>query len=112
MARIPGMETAKIICDLRQDGVERYVALMRHGERIIDTAENDLLMDLTEEGKRTAYEFGRSLPSDAPIGKNASRNYTISTLFRHWSHLYKDVILWMLTAGRLGTESGVISRNA
>ncbi len=40
---------------------------MRHAERPIDTAENDLFMQLTEAGKQAAYEFGQALPPDSLI---------------------------------------------
>ena len=56
-----------VINDLHRKGVKKYVVLMRHAERPIDTAENDLAMKLTEDGKQAAYEFGRSLPSDSLI---------------------------------------------
>ncbi len=61
------METAKIINDLHRDGITKYVMLMRHSERSIGTAETDLLMELTEEGKQAAYEFGQALRSDSLI---------------------------------------------
>jgi len=67
MEKAFGIETLKIINDLHQKGISRYVALMRHAERPIDTAENDLFMQLTETGKQAAYEFGQALPSDSLI---------------------------------------------
>jgi len=60
-----GMETANVIKDLHKDGIESYVLLMRHSARVIDTAENDGAMELTEEGKQAAYEFGKALPPNA-----------------------------------------------
>lgn len=62
-----GLETLKVIKDLQQEGIDSYVALMRHAERYIDTAENDELMGLTEEGKQAAREFGKGLSPEALI---------------------------------------------
>ena len=62
-----GRKTVKIINDLQQAGVDKYVVLMRHSARQFGTAEDDPFMRLTEEGKQAAYEFGRALPSDPPI---------------------------------------------
>lgn len=64
---IIGMETLQIINDLRQQGIDSYVALMRHSARFTDTAENDRLMGLTEEGKQAAFEFGKALPPGSLI---------------------------------------------
>jgi phosphohistidine phosphatase SixA len=62
-----GMETANVIYDLHKDGIESYVVLMRHSARVIDTAENDAIMELTEEGRQAAYELGKALPPNALI---------------------------------------------
>lgn len=64
-ANTVGLKTLKVINDLHRDGIKTYVALMRHSARHYGTAENDELMELTEEGKQTASEFGRALPSDS-----------------------------------------------
>jgi broad specificity phosphatase PhoE len=62
-----GSKTLALLYDLRQQGIENYTVLMRHAERPIDSPENDLLMQITEDGKRAAYEFGRGLPADSPF---------------------------------------------
>lgn len=62
-----GVQTLKVINDLHQSGVNTYVVLMRHSARQYSTAENDELMELTEEGKKTSFEFGRALPFDSSI---------------------------------------------
>ncbi|HEY54417.1 MAG TPA: histidine phosphatase family protein [Caldilineae bacterium] len=67
MEKAFGAETLKVINDLHQKRISRYVVLMRHAERPIDTAENDLFMQLTEAGKQAAYEFGQALPPDSLI---------------------------------------------
>ena len=61
-----GSKTLELLHALRQQGIENYVVLMRHAERPIDNAENDLLMQITDEGKQAAYEFGRRLPPEIP----------------------------------------------
>jgi broad specificity phosphatase PhoE len=60
-----GMKTLELLRGLCQEGIETYAVLMRHSARHHDTAENDLSLGLTEEGRRAAYEFGRALPSDS-----------------------------------------------
>jgi len=59
-----GLQTLKIINDLHQDGVRNFVALMRHSARHYGTAENDDLMELTDDGKQKSQEFGKALPSN------------------------------------------------
>ena len=62
-----GVQTLKVINDLHQHGIKNYVALMRHSARHYGTAENDELMELTEEGKQKSSEFGIALPSNSYI---------------------------------------------
>lgn len=62
-----GVQTLRLINDLHQDGIRNYVVLMRHSARQYGTAENDESMGLTEEGKRTSFEFGKVLPSNSSI---------------------------------------------
>ena len=62
-----GNKTLALLHDLRQQGIENYTVLMRHAERPIGSPENDLLMQITEDGKRAAYEFGRRLPTDTSL---------------------------------------------
>lgn len=62
-----GVQTLKVINGLHQDGIKNYVVLTRHSARHYETAENDLLMGLTEKGKQESFRFGKGLPSDSPI---------------------------------------------
>jgi len=62
-----GVQTLKVINDLLQDGINNYAVLTRHSARHYDTAENDMIMGLTEEGKQTSFEFGKALPSNSSI---------------------------------------------
>lgn len=62
-----GAQTLKVINELHQEGIQNYVALIRHSARHYDTAENDIIMGLTEEGKQTSFEFGKALPSNSSI---------------------------------------------
>ena len=62
-----GVRTLKVINDLLQDGINNYAVLTRHSARHYGTAENDLIMGLTEEGKQTSFEFGKALPSSSSI---------------------------------------------
>lgn len=62
-----GANTLKVINDLHAQGIDSYVVLMRHSARIVDTAENDAVMELTEEGRQAAYEFGKGLPAAARL---------------------------------------------
>jgi broad specificity phosphatase PhoE len=71
-----GVETLNVIKNLQQEGIDAYVALMRHSARYVDTADNDESMGLTEEGKQAAYELGKALPANAllrffssPVGR-------------------------------------------
>ncbi len=59
-----GVQTLAVIHQLHQQGVRNYAVLMRHADRPIDNAGNDLAMRISDLGKRTAYEFGRALPCD------------------------------------------------
>jgi broad specificity phosphatase PhoE len=71
-----GAETLKVLKSLQEEGIDTYVALMRHSARYVDTADDDESMGLTEEGKQTAYDFGKALPADgllrffsSPVGR-------------------------------------------
>ena len=55
-------KTGQVINDLHTRGIDSYVVLMRHSARIIDTAENDAVQELTEEGRQGAISFGKKLP--------------------------------------------------
>jgi len=68
-----GVQTLKVIHDLQQDGIKNFVVVTRHSERHYDTAENDMVMGLTEEGKQTSFEFGKALPSNSSIRLFSSR---------------------------------------
>lgn len=59
-----GSKTLQVLHDLHAQGVTNYVVLMRHADRPIDHAGNDLAMRISEAGRRAAYEFGRALPCD------------------------------------------------
>jgi len=59
-----GANTLKVINDLHAQEIDSYVVLMRHSARLVDTAENDAVMDLTEEGQQAAVEFGKGLPAN------------------------------------------------
>jgi len=59
-----GSKTLQVLHDLHAQGVTNYVVLMRHADRPIDHAGNDLAMQISEEGRRDAYAFGRALPCD------------------------------------------------
>ena len=67
MERTYGQNTLKMIHDLHQKGIKRYVALMRHSARHYGTTENEGEMGLNEEGKEAAYNFGKALPEDSFI---------------------------------------------
>ena len=62
-----GSKTLQVLRDLHHQGVTRYAVLMRHAERPVENAENDLLMQITEEGKRVAEKFGQGLPPISPL---------------------------------------------
>ena len=62
-----GTQTLKVINDLHQKGIKNYVVLTRHSARHYSTAENDMIMGLTEEGKQASFEFGKALPSNSSI---------------------------------------------
>ena len=59
-----GGGTLQVINDLHTQGIDSIVVLMRHSARIVDTAENDAIQDLTEEGRQAAIEFGKGLPAN------------------------------------------------
>jgi len=59
-----GANTLKVINDLHAQEIDSYVVLMRHSARLVDTAENDAVQDLTEEGRQAAVEFGQGLPAN------------------------------------------------
>ena len=64
-----GRETLDTIHDLRKRGIDRMGVIIRHSARHYDRKEwkNDPLMGLTDEGKQSAYEFGKNLPTDSVI---------------------------------------------
>jgi len=62
-----GQKTLQVLRDLHDQGVSNYAVLMRHADRPIDSAENDLLMQITEEGKEAAEKFGQGLPANSVI---------------------------------------------
>jgi len=62
-----GIKTLKVIHNLHKTSLKSYVVLMRHSARNYGTAENDELMELTEEGKQSSFEFGKGLPANSFI---------------------------------------------
>ena len=61
-----GNKTLEVIHELHQQGVRNYAVLMRHADRPLESAGNDLTRQISEEGRRAAYTFGQSLPCDGP----------------------------------------------
>jgi broad specificity phosphatase PhoE len=67
-----GDKTLALLHDLIEQGITRYVVLMRHADRPIETVENDLHMQVSEAGKEAAFAFGQKLPTELPIHLYAS----------------------------------------
>ncbi len=67
-----GRETARLVNEVFDDGVERAVLLMRHSARTFDRSIHDLLNKLTDHGRGLCEVLGQRLPKDVHIRGYAS----------------------------------------
>jgi broad specificity phosphatase PhoE len=67
-----GLTMARALRELREAGVHRAVALVRHSEREFDPDRHDLEIPLTEQGRAHASAFGMALPRDVFLRVYAS----------------------------------------
>ena len=62
-----GLEIAALINGLLEEGISKYVALIRHSVREIDSEKDDLFCGLTQEGESAALKVGKALNPAGPI---------------------------------------------
>ena len=62
-----GLEIVELINGLLEEGISKYVALIRHSVREIDSEKDDLFCGLTQEGEAAALEVGKALNPAIPI---------------------------------------------
>jgi broad specificity phosphatase PhoE len=67
-----GEAIARFLGELREDGVEHTVALIRHSAREFEPGRHDLENPLTDAGRVLALDFGSSLPRDLFVRAYAS----------------------------------------
>lgn len=102
-----GPQTLEIIKNLQRDGIRKMAVIMRHSEKKFTTEPGmEPFMNLTDQGKEYAFDFGKNLDSNfspklysSTFGRCVETAYLIDKGFtrRHGETLSHTVISRLLT---------------